>query len=46
MLPNSFIKVFYIFTIVGFIAESTMKCIKGTKYMFFEDAIFETKNVW
>ena len=41
MLPNSYIKVSYAFTIIGFMAESTLKFIDGTicKFLGYKDRI-------
>ena len=44
MLSNSYIKVSYTFTIIGFIAESTVKFINDTRCKFFWNAIFKTKS--
>ena len=45
MLPNSYIKVPSTFTIIEFIAESSLKVISNTKCNFFRNAIFKAKSI-
>ena len=45
MFTNSFIEVSHTFTIVGLIAESTMKLINDTRNESFGNPIFEMKVV-
>ena len=43
MLSNSYIKMSYAFTIIGFIAESILIFTKDIRCKFFGNTIFETK---
>ena len=44
MLSNSYIKVSYRFTIIGFITEPTLKIINDTRYNFVWNASFRKKK--
>ena len=46
ILPNSYIKVSYKFTITAFIGEIALNFINDTRCKLFEKAIFEAINVW
>ena len=45
MLSNSYIKMSYVFTIIGFIAESTLKFINDTRCKFLGNTIFKDLRV-
>ena len=45
MFSNSYIKASYAFTIIGFIAESTLKFIDDTRCKFLGNTIFKTKSL-
>ena len=45
MLSNSYIKMSYAFTIIGFTAESTLKFINDTRCKFLENTIFKDLRV-